>query len=189
MVQAGLSGVRIPGVLRDFSCLHNAYIDSELPLSLLLNRFQHSFWGIMWLWHHFLLLKQVVLGKLFYAVVLGPTACKFSCLYWGLFEDSCLLECDNFSLGEWEAIVIPHECITFIHSFIHLLHTYTYIHSFCFVQSRFALRLWIWNMSKFRTYTNKYYIPYSYLHVRHSQSLVYISPSYLHTNKATYIVK
>jgi hypothetical protein len=30
-------------------------------------------------------------------------------------------------------------------------------------------------MSKFRTYTNKYYIPYSYLRIRHSQSLDYIS--------------
>ena len=29
----------------------------------------------------------------------------------------------------------------------------------------------------------------AYLHIRHSQSLDYISPSYLHTNKATYIVK
>ena len=72
---------------------------------------------------------------------------------------------------------------------LNFLKIHTYIHSFRLVQSRFALRLWIWNVSKFRTCTNKYYVLYSYLHIRHSQSLDYISPSYLRTNKATYIVK
>jgi len=39
---------------------------------------------------------NVVLGKLFYAVVLEPTDCRFSCFCRGLFGDSGFHECDAF---------------------------------------------------------------------------------------------
>lgn len=92
-----------------------------VPPNLLLNRSQHSLKGKMWLRHHILLLFQhVVLGELFYAVVLEPIDYKFSCFCRGLFEDSGLHECDTLSSGEWVAMDVPQERIAFIHSFIHL---------------------------------------------------------------------
>jgi hypothetical protein len=73
----------------------------------------------MWLWHQIVLLQHVVLGELFYTVVLESVDYKFSCFCRGLFEDSGLHECDALSLGERVGMGIPQERIAFIHSFIH----------------------------------------------------------------------